>query len=310
MKTKISRKRGTDEAFLQLMSVSGSGVLKLFGISSEKADKYRFRAVVLKDKKLEPDVEAIPMLYSDDGRIFIEFQAYEDKFIRHRLAAQVFWASVQNSYPGKVMAGIIYTDKKYQTAALSLNRFMGTENCQLKDCFHEIVLTSYTEKALRAIDPKLIILAPFTLDVATEKGSVLAKGREWGEEVKQVFSIPEQRNALNILGLFVLNRFRNFKYEEVRAMLNFDLMDTVAGKQLYDMGHQKGIIEDAQEMVIEALVERFDFLPNEIVNQISTIEQPVMLKKLLRQAIRCQDIENFKETLAKAINGSQLSVVV
>jgi hypothetical protein len=57
-------------------------------------------------------------------------------------------------------------------------------------------------------------------------------------------------------------------------------------------------------------VERFDFLPNEIVNQISTIEQPVMLKKLLRQAIRCQDIENFKETLAKAINGSQLSAVV
>jgi len=37
-------------------------------------------------------------------------------------------------------------------------------------------------------------------------------------------------------------------------MLNFDLMDTVAGKQVYDMGLQKGVINDAQEMVIEVLV--------------------------------------------------------
>ncbi len=71
----------------------------------------------------------------------------------------------------------------------------------------------------------------------------------------------QQQEALDILGLFVLNRFRQLQYEEVIAMLNFDLMDCVAGQQVYDMGHQKGLqkglIESIQEDVLEVLNERF-----------------------------------------------------
>jgi len=58
------------------------------------------------------------------------------------------------------------------------------------------------------------------------------KGEEWGRKVGQVFIRSQQQDALDILGLFVLNRFRQLKYEEVIAMLNFDLMDTVAGRQV------------------------------------------------------------------------------
>ncbi len=36
-------------------------------------------------------------------------------------------------------------------------------------------------------------------------------------------------------------------------MLNFDLMDTVAGQQIYE----EGMLKSAREMVIEALTERF-----------------------------------------------------
>jgi len=57
-KKKHKETRGTDETFLKLMTVS---VLKLLGVSSEKADKYHFRAVTLKEKRIEPDVEGIPM---------------------------------------------------------------------------------------------------------------------------------------------------------------------------------------------------------------------------------------------------------
>jgi len=35
-------------------------------------------------------------------------------------------------------------------------------------------------------------------------------------------------------------------------MLKFDLMDTVAGRQLYDMGQQKGSINNAQDMLLDA----------------------------------------------------------
>jgi hypothetical protein len=40
--------------------------------------------------------------------------------------------------------------------------FAEGQDCHLTGCFKEIVLSQYTETELEAIDPKLIILAPFT----------------------------------------------------------------------------------------------------------------------------------------------------
>jgi len=48
--------RGTDETFLKLMTLSGSSILKLLGVPKAKAEKYHFRAVTLKEKRMEPDV--------------------------------------------------------------------------------------------------------------------------------------------------------------------------------------------------------------------------------------------------------------
>jgi Protein of unknown function (DUF2887) len=59
--------RGTDDPFYQLMQVSGSSVLKLFGMSSEEADQYHFKAVILKDKSLKPDIQGRPYLESAQG---------------------------------------------------------------------------------------------------------------------------------------------------------------------------------------------------------------------------------------------------
>jgi len=141
--------RGTDDVFLKLMKVSGSSLLKLLGLPAEKAEKYHFHAVVLKDKSLKPDIEGFPLLKSEKGRIFIEFQGYNDPFIRHRLMAEVFWGCAGENYKGSVMAGIVYTDKKYQKAAEPLNAFDNLEEeCLMKGCFREVVLTDYTEKEL------------------------------------------------------------------------------------------------------------------------------------------------------------------
>jgi len=48
-------------------------------------------------------------------------------------------------------------------------------------------------------------------------------------------------------------------------MLNFDLMDTVAGQQVHDMGYQKGLLDSAQEMLIETLNERFGIVANDMI---------------------------------------------
>ena len=299
--------RGTDETFLKLMTVSGSSVLKLLGVPPKQADKYHFRAVTLKEKRIAPDVEAIPKIKSKQGPVFLEFQSYWDPFIRYRLAASVFQGCAQQKYQEQVIAGIIYTDSEYKQAALPLSKIMGAEDCQ--DWFKEIVLTDYTETELLATDPKLIVLAPFTLSADSEKAEILDKGKEWGHKVGKVFTSRQHQEALDILGLFFLNRFRDFKYEEVIAMLNFDLMDTVAGQQLHEMGLQKGLqkglIESVREDILEVLEERFGIVPNDMIKQIRTVSLRENLKQLLKQAIRCPNIEGFEEMLLKAMPSSK-----
>jgi predicted transposase YdaD len=291
--------RGTDEAFLKLMKVGGSSVLKLFGIAANQADKYSFQAIVIKDKILKPDVKGFPKLTSEDGQVFIEFQGYSDPFIRQRLMAEIFLSCASEQYRGSVMAGIVYTDKKYQQAATSLNifnHFTESADCHLNGCFQEIVLSDYTQEKLAAIDPKLVVLAPFTVAATTNKTTLLAKGQEWQKEVKQVFPTEKQGEALNVLGLFILNRFRQLSYEEVVTMLNFDLMDTLAGKQLYKMGEEKGEEKALKKAIVGVLKARFETVPNQIAKQIR--DQPSkILQTLLEEASICQDIEDFKEKL-------------
>jgi predicted transposase YdaD len=308
---KMGKKLGTDEAFLQLMAVSGNSLLKLFGMSAQEANQYQFRAVVLKEKKLQPDVEGFPLLESDTGRVFIEFQGYKDQFIRYRTVGEVFWACAQEGYTGKVVAGIIYTDKKYQEAALSLDIFRGTEPCQWKGCIQEIVLTEYTQDQLVQIDPKLIVLAPFTVPTNTPKAKLVAKGLQWQRQIKQIFPSRQQPTALNVLGLFILGRFLQLNYQEVRTMLNLDLTKSLAVKQLQKMardegvaeglakGQAKGRLENAQETVLKALDKRFGTVPKPLSNQIRRIKQPPVLETLLWQVLRSQDLKTFKMALTQ-----------
>jgi len=179
--------------------------------------------------------------------------------------------------------------------------------------FKEIVLTDYTEQELLATDPKLIVLAPFTLSTQTKKTTLFKKSQAWKNQVAQFFPNQQQREILDILGLFVLNRFRECSYKEVMAMLNFDLMNTLAGRQVYDMGHDKGLekgiqklINAEQEMIIEALKERFGAVSTEVSDRIHALEQQEVLKELFRQALRCPDLNSFRKMLpaAEAVFGN------
>lgn len=175
------------------------------------------------------------------------------------------------------------------------NSFSGTEDCQLKGCFQEIVLTDYTEKQLQKIDPKLVVLAPFTLPSKADKITLIEKSQQWNKAVNKLFSIDQQQSVLNVLGLFILNRFRDISDKEVMAMLHFDLMDTVAGKQIYE----KGLIEDARNMVTIALEERFEMVPSQINEHIRAITRHDALESLFRYALRCPGISGFNEMLSK-----------
>ncbi len=297
MEKKTAKNRGTDEAFLQIMSVCGPAILKLLGVAHDDAEKYRFVAEVLKEKRVEPDVVGIPVLEKEGWRVYIEFQGYYDRFIRYKLAAKAFLGCANEKYDGKVLACIIFTDKTYQKNALPLNPFMESDECCFSGCFTEIVLTNFTENQLTEIDQKLIILAPFTLSTKVEKTELLTKGKRWKESLVGAFPPHQQQDAFNVLSLLLLNRFRNISREEVIRMLNIDISDTVAGKQIFE----EGMLEEARDMVLDVLEKRFKIVPSEIIDRVKSIDSREMLRSLLHQLIRSKEMEDFKQILGKGL---------
>jgi hypothetical protein len=142
-------------------------------------------------------------------------------------------------------------------------------------------LSKLTERQLLKIDRKLVILAPFTVSAKLSNAQLLANSEE------------EQPDVLNVLGLFILNKFRRISYQEVMTMLYFDLLETRAGQDMYKMG----AIKDAQEMVLDNLKTRFGRLPRPVVTQICQIDQLRMLDKLHDDAMCCSTLDQFKEKL-------------
>jgi len=282
--TKPSRQlRGTDETFLQLMQLSGAGLLKLAGFPSEIAEHYEFRAVEFKEKQLQrPDVEGIPILETLNMRVTLEFQGYSDKYIRYRSLNNMLQICLKSRDDKPVVGIIVYTEKRYQTAALALDKLIA----KATDLVQELVLTDYSEAELLAIDPRLIVLAPFTVSPKLEKTILKQKVVQWRNQINACYPATEELSeALNIIGLLLLHRFRDLSHQEIIDMLNLDLMQSRAGREIYQMGQieaeqrgkqaglaegkqagltegeQKGLLKGERLVIARLLERRFGKLP-------------------------------------------------
>ncbi len=68
-------------------------------------------------------------------------------------------------------------------------------------------------------------------------------------------------------------------------------------KKGLEKGIKAGKIQNAREMVLEAVVSRFGTAPDDIVNEINAVNNRALLKLLHRQAIVCTDLNVFWKTL-------------
>ena len=57
------------------------------------------------------------------------------------------------------------------------------------------------------------------------------------------------------------------------------------------------MLEAAQEMVLDALIERFGIAPAHIFGRIRALHNTDALKGLFRQALKCQNIGEFEAVL-------------
>ena len=65
-------------------------------------------------------------------------------------------------------------------------------------------------------------------------------------------------------------------------------------------GLQEGAQQEGQQMVLDALDERFGELPESVSEAIHQIQDQEQLRLLLRQAIRSESLEEFQ----RALNGT------
>ncbi|MBF0550290.1 MAG: DUF2887 domain-containing protein [Deltaproteobacteria bacterium] len=285
-----SGNRGSDEAFYRLIQAAGKAMLKLVGVAA--AEQYQFHAETLKTKKVSPDMVAIPESGAGDT-VIMEFQGYHDPLIRYRMLTSVVLYCGQDKKAQRLLPAIIFTERSFANSALPLDISDSSGQYRVNARFKEIVLEDYTEEQLLAIDPRLVVLAPYTFPTNMDKAELSRKAHGWGDLVRKLYP-PEQSAAqIDLLALFLINKFRDLTIEEVVAMLNFDLADTVAGQELINIG----VLLKGRKDVIELLEIRFGQVPPEISDAINELFDLTRLEALFRQAALVKSIEEFVAAL-------------
>ena len=84
-------------------------------------------------------------------------------------------------------------------------------------------------------------------------------------------------------------------WEEIKELEEVKGMSYITSVER--IGMERGLLEDGREMVLEALSERFGEVQSEIANAVNQIENRDVLKSLLRCAIRCASLEEFKQAM-------------
>jgi predicted transposase YdaD len=290
--------RSTDEAFYKLLQVAGESILKLAGI--KEGYPYEVQSETLKSKKISPDIVAIPLSKPADV-VIMEFQGYHDPFIRHRLSAAASLYCEQKKYSGSLLPVIFYTESAWHRAALPLVMEDSSGAYGIRGQFREIILEELEEEELLRMDPRLVILAPFTASRRITGQELIDKAHYWAEVARKSYPdeiIPE---IIDIMALFLLSRFHRITIKEVIEMLNFDLADTAAGKELIQLGEEQGIEKGIKkgkiEDIIEALETKFGWVPEDVIEKINRIDNRSALKHLLRFAIQVDSMDIFKTKL-------------
>ncbi|MBF0476537.1 MAG: DUF2887 domain-containing protein [Deltaproteobacteria bacterium] len=292
--------KGSDEAFYRLLQVANEAILRLAGVTTECG--YDIQAETLKSKNVSPDIVAVPSKGNGDI-VIMEFQGYHDPFIRYRLGAEVARYCAQKHYTGNILPVIFYTEYVYFNAALPLAITDSTGRYAMQWPLKEIVLEELREEDLLAVDPRLVVLAPFTTSKRIPKEYLTKKANQWSELTRKSSSDEISIELLDILALFFLHRFRGVSRTEVVDMLHLDLANTVVGQELIQMGEERGELKNARDYVIAVLATRFDLVPQNISDQVNQIENRETLNQLVRLAAKAENLETFRAKL-EALNMS------
>jgi len=94
------------------------------------------------------------------------------------------------------------------------------------------------------------------------------------------------------------------QYEEDKKMEYVTSVERIGIKKGIQQGIQQGILQKAREDVIEILEVRFDIVSRSIIKAINEIDDPSVLKMLLKKAAMVGSLPEFKQIMERVISSS------
>jgi hypothetical protein len=129
--------------------------------------------------------------------------------------------------------------------------------------------------------------------------SVLCKRGEgfWEVLSERLMRLPEGKRKEAVLKLAYLVKLRKDLLEEYNRLREEEEKMPIVIDFENDPAYVRGLIQDAQELVVEALEERFGSVPVSVKRKVMAIEDREVLKRLHREAIRARSLRAFQKKL-------------
>ena len=234
--------------------------------------------------------------------VHIEVQGYRDADFPQRMFT--YFYRLWDKYRRNIVSLAVFSDAQ---RGYKPDRFMWEfYGCRLEYQYRAYKVLDYADGELEGS------ANPFALVVLAAKKSVEVRG---DEERRYRFKVRLMRQLLRrgygreeVIGIlrFIDGVIRlsvegermvyeTLHREEVETMPYVTSWERIAMEKGVEQGLQQGMLEDAREMVLEALEERFGVIVPDLVERIRGIKDREALRKLLRFAVRAGSLEEFKE---------------
>ena len=221
-------------------------------------DNYKMVSITLKeferrtDGFLQPESEDSPVY-------FVEFQAYWDDTIYHRLILEMASYGVEN--PKREIRGIlVFTEKNLDKKTLPWHELTKSN----KNIFYVVYLKDYLEE-LEKQDPDNPLVSTFKPYLEKNEHKIKTKAKKWYKNIKQSpLSYQVKESFGSVFTRWMQERFPKLSYEEVTKMFVelTPLEETRSYKELVAkgqvIGEKIGEKKAAQRLIARQISKKFD----------------------------------------------------
>jgi len=262
----------TDPLFYELFRFSPESLLELVQLNAP--GPYHFESVTV--KSTEKRFDGYFKNVGENGPdIFLEIQGYRDDNIYWRLFREICMFHEQRKDHRPFVAVALFIDPSLNPGSPPLKPEPPNQLIRrnLADCLKDI----------RDNATPLVVLKPLTLE---DKADLPEAVGQWKAGI-DAMALPEDRKKTltELLEYAILQRFKEFTLEEIRKMIQLTpLEETVAGKQLIDMGVEKGVEKGMEK--------------GRLIGQIQLIQRLLRRPKTPYETLAFLDVEELSPMLA------------